>query len=207
MLTLWGRRNSINVQKVAWTLDELGLKYRRIDAGGPFGGLDQPGYGALNPNRRIPVLEDGAVVVWESNAIVRYLAARYGEGSLWAADPGARARADMWMDWQQTVLQPDLGPLFVALIRTPPEQRDAAALARLAERVTTSLEALETQLQRQAFVAGEAFSMGDIPVGAAVWRWNALPLVTRPAMPAIAAWQARLMARPGFREQVAQPLS
>lgn len=95
MLRLWGRVNSLNVQKVLWTLDELGLAHERIDAGGAFGGLDRPDYARLNPNRRVPLLEDGAVVVWESNAIVRYLAARYGEGRLWVADPGLRAQADM----------------------------------------------------------------------------------------------------------------
>ena len=207
MLRLWGRVNSLNVQKVLWALDELGLAHERIDAGGAFGGLDQPDYARLNPNRRVPVLEDGAVVVWESNAIVRYLAARYGEGTLWAADPGQRAPADMWMDWQQTVLQVDLGPLFLGLIRTPPGERDEAALARLAERVASSLGLLEAHLRDRAFVAGASFSMGDIPLGAAVWRWTALPLAERPAFEAIAAWQARLMARPGFRARVALPLS
>lgn len=207
MLRLWGRRNSLNVQKVAWTLAELGLRHERIDAGGSFGGLDGAAYGALNPNRRIPVLEDGPAVVWESNAIVRYLAARYGEGTLWAVDPWARAQADMWMDWQQTVLQPDLGPLFLGLIRTPPAQRDAAALAALAERVARSLEVLEQWLTGRDHIAGPAFSMGDIPVGTAVWRWTALPLAERPAFPAIAAWQARLGARAAFREHVALPLS
>lgn len=207
MLRLWGRANSLNVQKVAWTLDELGLAHERIDAGGAFGKLDQPDYARLNPNRRVPVLEDGAVVVWESNAIVRYLAARYAEGSLWAADPGERAQADMWMDWQQTVLQADLGPLFLGLIRTPPEARDALALAGLASRVAASLAVLDAHLRDRAFVAGAHFSMGDIPVGAAVWRWTALPLAERPAFEAIAAWQDRLMARPGFRARVALPLS
>lgn len=111
------------------------------------------------------------------------------------------------MDWQQTVLQPDLGPLFIGLIRTPEAERDAMALAGLAARVEASLGLFEAHLASRRFVAGNAFTMGDIPLGAAVWRWTALPLAERPSFQAIAAWQARLAARPGFCARVAQPPS
>ncbi|MGH6960833.1 MAG: glutathione S-transferase, partial [Dongiaceae bacterium] len=128
MLTVWGRTNSLNVQKAMWTIGELDLPHRRRDVGGKFGGLDTEAYGRLNPNRRIPVIDDDGVVVWESNAIVRYLAARYGQGSLWAVDPGARAAADQWMDWMQTTLSPDLSTVFGGLVRTPRSKRDPAAI-------------------------------------------------------------------------------
>src|SRR5262249_14445383 len=104
MLKIWGRTTSSNVQKVMWAVGELGLEHERIDAGGKYGGLETAAYGQLNPNRRIPTVEDGDAVVWESNVIVRYLAAKFGAGELWPSDPGARASADQWMDWQQTTL-------------------------------------------------------------------------------------------------------
>src|SRR5690606_22701182 len=119
MLTVWGRTNSINVQKVMWTVGELGLEHERIDAGGAFGGLDTAEYGRMNPNRRIPVLQDGELGLWESNAIVRYLAARYGAGTLWAEDPAQRSEADRWMDWMVTTLLPDMTVVFWQLVRTP----------------------------------------------------------------------------------------
>ena len=124
MLRVWGRNNSINVQKVMWTVGELGLPHERIDVGGAFGGLDTAEYGALNPNRRIPTVEDEDVVVWESNACVRYLAARYGAGRLWPEDVRRRAAADMWMDWQVSTLMPDMTVVFWGLIRTPEAERD-----------------------------------------------------------------------------------
>ncbi len=135
MLRVWGRTNSINVQKVMWAVGELGLAHERVDAGGEFGGLDTAAYGAMNPNRMIPVVDDGGTVVWESNAVVRYLAARYGAGGLWPEDPGARSLADRWMDWQLSTAQPAMGPVFINLVRTPPERRDHAAVAAGAERL------------------------------------------------------------------------
>ena len=116
MLNIWGRNNSINVQKVMWTVGELGLEHHRIDAGGRFGGLDTPEFDALNPNRLVPAIEDDGVVVWESNTIVRYLAARYGADSLWPADPARRAQADKWMDWMITSLLPDMTVVFWGLV-------------------------------------------------------------------------------------------
>ena len=133
MLRIWGRTNSSNVQKVMWVVAELGLAHERIDAGGAFGHLDSPEYLALNPNRLIPTIEDDGTVIWESNAIVRYLAARYGAGGLWAEDPAVRSAADRWMDWQLTTVQPGLQPVFWGLIRTAPDKRDTAAIQAGAE--------------------------------------------------------------------------
>src|SRR5262245_34169260 len=120
MLRIWGRTSSSNVQKAMWAVGELALAHERIDAGGDFGRLDTDEYARLNPNRRIPTLEDGRVVLWESNVIVRYLAAQYGAGGLWPTDPAVRGVADQWMDWQQTTLGPEMRTVFWGLVRTPP---------------------------------------------------------------------------------------
>ena len=206
MIRIWGRPNSVNVQKVMWTVAELGLAHERIDAGGAFGGLEEPGFAERNPNRLIPVIDDEGTVVWESNAIVRYLAARWGQGTLWDADPRTRSEADRWMDWQQTTLAPVLSPLFWGLIRTPAEQRDPAALAGHARRLGELFGTLDRALADRAFVAGDRLTMGDIPVGCAFHRFGALP-IERPALPNLARWYDRLMAGAAYRRHVMLPLS
>ena len=206
MLRVWGRNNSINVQKVMWAVGELGLVHERIDVGGAFGGLDTAEYGRLNPNRRVPTVEDGDVVVWESNACVRYLAARYGTGSLWPDDPGRRARADMWMDWQGSTLLPDMTVVFWGLIRTPEAERDHARIAAAVERLGTTWRILDEHLASRRFVAGEALTIGDIPVGAGCYRYYGLP-IERPALPNLEAWYGRLKERAPFREHVMLPLT
>ena len=205
MLKIWGRTSSINVQKVMWTVAELGLAHERVDVGGPFGGLDGPDYAALNPNRLIPVVQDGTSVVWESNAVVRYLAARYGAGGLWPEDPARRSLADRWMDWQLTTLQPAIGPIFLGLIRTPPEQRDTALIAASAERLGRVMLILDAHLAEQPFVAGDDLTMGDIPVGCVCWRYANLD-IPRPDLPNVAAYRARLESRAGYQAQVMLPL-
>jgi len=206
MLKIWGRVNSINVQKAMWAVAELGLPHERTDAGGTFGGLDTPEYKAKNPNSRIPTIDDNGVIVWESNTIVRYLAARYGAGKLWPIDPAHRSEADRWMDWQQTTLAPDMFPVFWGLIRTPAEKRDTAAINAAGERLAASWSLLEKQLGDRAFVAGNELTMGDIPVGCAYWRYSKLD-VAKPALPKCDVWHQRLLERPGFRQHVAMPLS
>lgn len=206
MLRIWGRTNSINVQKVMWAVGELELAHERLDAGGAFGGLDSDAYGGLNPNRRIPVLEDGETVVWESNAIVRYLAARYGAGTLWAEDPAARSVADRWMDWQVTTLLPPLHPIFWGLVRTPEPKRDIAAIAAAAKEIQPLWQILDEHLSRRRFVAGEAFSMGDIPVGCAFWRYSNLD-VERPSLPNVQLWYAELKKREAYRRHVMLPVT
>ena len=206
MLKVWGRNNSINVQKVMWTVGELGLTHERIDAGGAFGGLDTPDYGALNPNRLVPTIEDDGAVLWESNAIVRYLAARHGAGSLWPEDAAARARADRWMDWSITTLGPDMRVVFWGLVRTPPEQRDSGAIESAADRLGPLWGILDDQLTGRAFVAGDALTMGDIPVGANFYRYHSLP-IRRPRLPALEEWYGRLQERAPFREHVMIPVT
>lgn len=206
MLTIWGRNNSINVQKVMWTVGELGLEHVRHDVGGAFGGLDTPDYLAKNPNGLIPTLEDDGVTVWESHAVVRYLAAKYGAGSLWPEDPAARSAADQWMDWMQTVILKDMAPVFVGLVRTPPEQRDGAAIEAGVAGLARSWGVLDRHLEGRDYVAGGDLTMGDIPVGCACNRYHALD-IERPALPNIAAWYERLQAREAFRTHVMIPLS
>src|SRR3954468_5354128 len=165
MLTLWGRTNSINVQKVHWCLEELGLPYRRIDAGREFGIVDTPEYRRLNPNALVPTIEDDGVVLWESNSIVRYLAAKHGGGALWAADPARRALADRWMDWQLTTISEGMRLVFWGLVRTPPEKRDLAAIEAARQSLCGLWARLDRQLAETAHVGGADFTMGDIPVG------------------------------------------
>ena len=206
MLKIWGRINSINVQKVMWAVAELGLPHERTDAGGVFGGLDTAEYKSINPNSRVPTIDDNGVIVWDSNTVVRYLAARYGAGRLWPIDPGHRSEADRWMDWQQTTLAPDMFPVFWGLIRTPAEKRDMAAIKAAAERLGASWTLLEKQLSGRAFAAGADFTMGDIPVGCAYSRYAKLD-VAKPSLPHCDAWHHRLQERAGFRQHVDMALS
>ncbi len=206
MLKIWGRTNSINVQKVMWTAGELGLKYERIDAGGAFGRNRDPDYLALNPNGLVPTIEDDGVVVWESNACVRYLAAKYGEGTLWPRDPGVRARADMWMDWKLSTVIPVLVPVFKELIRTPPEQRDMKAVAAAQANLTDAMRLFDAYMAGRAYVAGDSLTIGDIAMGAATYRYLALPM-ERPKLPNLEAYYERLKTRPAYAEHVMLPLS
>ncbi|MCP1336561.1 glutathione S-transferase family protein [Futiania mangrovi] len=206
MITLWGRANSINVQKVLWTCEELGLEIVRHDVGGPYGGTDTPEYRAMNPNGLVPTLQDGDVTVWESNAVVRYLAARYGAGSLWPEDPGVRAAADKWMDWQLSTVQPHQRTLILQVVRTPPEKRDKAAVAAAMSGAAQALELLEGAFGDGPFVAGTGLTIADIALGPVMHRFVALD-VPRPRLPKLEAWYARLTDRPGFARHVMPPLS
>ncbi len=206
MVRIWGRTNSINVQKVMWAVGELGLAHQRIDAGGAFGGLDTDEYGERNPNRRVPTLEDEGLVMWESNACVRYLAARYDAGGLWPEEPVARARADMWMDWQQTTLLADMVVVFWGLIRTPEDKRDHGAIDAATKRLGGIWRVLEAQLAGRRFVGGDRLTIGDLPVGATCYRYFGLP-IERPELPNLEAWYERLKQRPAFREHVMLPIT
>lgn len=202
MLKIWGRLSSVNVQKVVWCADELGLAYERIEAGGKFGLVDTPQYRAMNPNGLIPVIDDDGFVLWESNAIVRYLANKHGAGSLCPAEPRSRASADRWMDWQATTLNPAIGPAFIQLIRTPAEKRDASVIDAACKSAELKLALLDAHLATHTHVAGEVFTMGDIPLGCSVDRWMKLP-ITRCARPHVERWYAQLRMRPGM-QQVAE---
>lgn len=202
---IWGRLTSINVQKVVWAAHEVGVAFERVDVGGPYGGLDTEAYGALNPNRKIPVIDDGGFVLWESNAIVRYLAARYSEGKLWPADVQVRADADRWMDWQATTGQTMMGPVFLGLIRTPEAQRDMAAIAASVQGLAGLTQLLDDQLaDGRAYLTGDTFTMGDLAIGCMVHRWYALP-IERPERARLAAWFERVRVRPGAQAALVPP--
>jgi glutathione S-transferase len=201
MLKVWGRRNSLNVQKIMWTIGELGLAHEHIDAGGPFGGLDTDEFGAMNPNRRVPVIDDDGTVVWESHAILRYLAAKYGAGTLWPEDPGARARSDMWTDWTSADLQPAFIGLFWNLYRTPEDQRNWNLIRQGVARSAILFQLLDRHLGAHAFIAGETLTFGDIPAGAELYRYFELE-IDRPFLPNVEAWYARLQEREAYRTHV-----
>lgn len=204
MLKIWGRKTSINVQKAMWAVGELGLPHQREDVGGPFGGLDRPEFTALTPHRLVPVLQDGDAVVWESNAIVRYLAGRYGAGTLWPEDLAVRARSDQWMDWLLTTLYAPFITVFLGLIRTPPSQRDMNAIKGASLVTGQLMQTLDRHLEGQSFVAADHLTMGDIPVGATLYRYFTLE-IERPSLPNVEAYYARLEARPAYSEHVMIP--
>jgi glutathione S-transferase len=201
MLRLWGRATSMNVQKVIWTLGEIGLAYERIDVGGRFGGLEDEAYRALNPNGRIPTIEDDGVVAWESNAIVRYICARYSEGVLWYRDPGKRARVDQWMDWMQTTLGPDFFAVFFAVVRTPPARQDQKAIAGLLRTLAERYRLLDEQLEGRRFLMGDKLSMADIVIGATLYRYHEMD-IERPPLKRLAGWYERLGERAAYRNSV-----
>jgi glutathione S-transferase len=206
MLKIWGRTNSINVQKVLWAVNELKIPYERVDAGLQFGVVDEPFYRRMNPNGRVPTIDDDGFILWESNAIVRYLSAKHGAGTLWPNDPRQRADSDRWMDWTSSTIAPPIFPVFWGLIRTPPEKRDGKAIEEGTRKLNAAFELLEQSLEGRDYVAGAALTIGDIPVGVYVYRWSALPIV-RPMLPKVQAYYQRLQQRAPFKNHVMLPLS
>ena len=205
MLKIWGRLTSVNVQKVMLAVRELALPHEFILAGGEHGVVDTPDYAERNPNRQVPVIDDGGFVLWESNAIVRYLSARYGVGSLWTEDLGLRADADRWMDWQATEWQPAMVPAFKGLVRTPEDKRDRAVIDASMQRANARALILERALQGREFIAGRQLSMGDIALVASAHRWLGLP-AERPQTPTLSAWYRRIMMRPAAQGVLTLPL-
>jgi len=192
----------MNVQKVMWALGELSLAYQREDVGGSFGYPED--YRASNPNGVVPSLQDGELVMWDSNACVRYLARTYGRGSLWPEDTLALAHADQWMDWQATAAGPALLRVFFNLIRRPPEQADQGAIKAGVESCARFYALLNEHLSRQAFVAGDQLSMGDIPIGTMTYRYLALD-IERPGIPHVEAWYQGLTQRSAYQHHVMIP--
>jgi len=201
VLKVWGRRNSSNVQKTMWAVGELGIPYERTDIGMEFGGNDTPAYRAINPNGLVPAVQDGDFVLWESNSIIRYLAARYGPGTLEPADLRSRAIAGQWMDWQISAFQPAFTKVFWGLVRTPPERRDPDAIAAAKMASFGAAKILDDALARNAYLAGNSFSMGDIPMGVFIFRFRAL-LPDRPTFANLERWYQAIEKRPAFHEHV-----
>ncbi|HTJ07961.1 MAG TPA: glutathione S-transferase [Caldimonas sp.] len=205
MLKIWGRISSINVRKVVWCAQELGLTFERIDAGRDFGIVQTPEYRALNPNSLVPTIEDELdgerVVLWESNVVVRYLCARHAAGTLYPEPLAARFDAERWMDWQQTTLNPAGREAFVQWVRTQPERRDAAAAARSVAATEHLLAQLDAHLATRTHMAGDAFTIADLPIGCEVHRWFGLPAAEyrRPRWPNVERYFAMLRARPASR--------
>ena len=207
MLTIWGRRSSFNVQKVMWLVGELRIEHRHIDAGGQFGGLDTPEFRTMNPHGRVPVIDDNGTVVWESHAILRYLAARYGPSQFWSEDASERSQADRWMDWAQTALQPDfLMGVFWGFYRTPESQRNWPAIREKIARCASHFQLLDTMLAERWFLCGDALSLADIPAGTSLFRYFGLD-IERPSLPHVQAWYDRLQEREAYRDHVMVPFS
>ena len=208
MLKIWGRNTSSNVQKVIWALAEMQLPFERIDVGGAFGKTKEAAYLAMNPNSLVPTLEEeDGFTLWESNSIVRYLAAKHANRTLEPADLRVRASAQKWMDWQLSVMGPAITPVFWGLIRTPAEQRDAQAIATGKDKTIAAAKIMDAQLGKTQYLAGNDFSYGDIPVGIMIYRYMQL-IPERPATPNLDRWYAAISSRAAFKAQVAVvPLS
>lgn len=207
MLTIWGRANSSNVRKVLWCAEELGLTYQRIEAGGAFGVVDDPAYRARNPNGKVPLIEDDGFVLWESNAIVRYLVARHGQGTpWWPDDPRQRASADRWMDWMTSTLAAPFRDVFWGVLRTPPDRQDWPRIEAARQECAALLAIADQALAAQPYLSGQAPGMGDIPLGSFAYAWFEMP-IERPPLPHLLAWYERLKARPAYRSAVMSPLT
>ncbi|MBI5261690.1 MAG: glutathione S-transferase family protein [Bradyrhizobium sp.] len=207
-LTIWGRTNSVNVQKVLWCLRELDLSYERIDAGMQFGRNQDPDYLEMNPNARVPTLVDGDFVLWESNSIMRYLCLAYGRGTpIYPQAPRQRAAVDRWLDWTLSTVQPVDRPVFWALVRTPPDQRDMEVIQEKADAAAEVWRIVDRQLATCCFIEGEDFTIADIALGAFARRWLGVEGIRRPTLANLARWFARLAERPGFVQFIAPPMS
>lgn len=203
MLTIWGRKTSSNVQALMWCVGELGLPFHRHDAGHRYVGTDTAAFLAMNPNGTVPVLRDGDdEPLWETGAILRYLAGRYGDAPFWPRAIGRRAQIDKWAEWAKlNVALNFTGPIFWRVVRTAPADRDAVAIDAAVRTLGAWLDIAEAQLSRRAFLAGDAFTLADIQFGHVLYRYFDIAIV-RPAHPALRRYYDRLTARPAFREHV-----
>jgi glutathione S-transferase len=202
MLKIWGRVNSINVQKAMWAVAELRIPHERVDAGMQYGVVNTPEYRKLNPNGRVPTIEYDGFVLWESNVIVRYLYAKHGPRR--TLEEGYAA--EKWMDWATSTVAAPTTTIFWQLIRTPPEKRDMAAVDAAVKQAGDIFKIADDALASQPYLSGREFGMGDIPFGCFVYRWNALP-IERPAHANLSKYYERLKARPAYKQHVMLPLS
>ena len=205
MLKIWGRKNSSNVRKALWCAEELGLDYEAIDAGGAFGVVDTPQYRAMNPNGRVPVIEDGDFVLWESNTIVRYLCAKQAS-DFYPSDLQARANAEKWMDRTTSPLDDPYTAVLCGIVRTPADQQNWDSINAGRQACIDALKTVEQALAEQPYLSGQAFGMGDIPLGCFIYAWFEMP-IERPAMPHLEAWYQRLQQRPAYRKAVMTALT
>ena len=204
MLQILGRATSINVRKVLWTCDEIGLSYQREDWGAGSRSPREPAFLALNPNGQVPVIKDDGFVLWESNTICRYLAGMHKRADLLPTEPAARARVEQWMDWQATELNPSWRYAFYALVRKEPGYGDPAKVTAGADHWNREMQILDRQLAATgAYVAGADFTLADILLGLSVHRWMMTP-IRRAECPAVTAYHKKLGARPAFAAHARQ---
>jgi glutathione S-transferase len=206
MLRIWGRLSSVNVQKVVWCAEEIGLDYERVDAGGSFGLTRTPQYLAMNPNALVPAIEDDGLVLYESNAIVRYLAARHSAGKLWPPDLRRSADVDRWMEWQSTTYTPAMRDIFWQLVRTPAGERDQAVIERSRAECERLSGILDAHLAGREHLTDNGFTAADIVVGCAAHRWLNLTVAREPR-PNLERWYAALKSRPASRQVTLQALT
>ena len=204
--TIWGRGNSANVMKVLWAAEELGLPFQRHDVGGTFGYDHVPEFARLNPNFKVPAIQEGGNIFWESNVIVRYLSEKYGRGTLWPKDNLQRWEAEKWMDWQQTTISRPLSAILYETVRKPPAERNPDVTEAARQECLTAWKVLEAQLQDHAYILGDQLTMADIPTGVWIHRWFAYQ-IERPEFPNIAAWYGRLQQRPEYQKHAMVPLT
>lgn len=181
-MILWGRPSSVNVQKVLWALAESGTAFEHHVVGGRYGGTDTAEFAAMTPLPRVPVLQDGALTLWESHAILRHLAG------------GVTPLTDQWMEYATSTLQPAFLRLFYEVVRTAPAERTQDADALIAGFLAT-VPPLEWQLQKTKWLGGDRFSMADIAAGALMYRACDL---CDPLSPEVARWYGQLQARPAY---------
>lgn len=201
MITVWGRRSSINVQKVLWALAETGTPFERVTVGGQFGGTNSDAYRAMNPNGLVPVIKDGDLTMFESHAILRYVAERYGASTLKPRDPAAFGRAEQWVEWTTTTLGPPVSLMFMNLVRKGAQERDEKAVANAVTQAAKNFALADGLLGQSRFLAGDIFSHGDIPLGAFWWRYQNLA-IERPAFANLDRWFAELKTRPHYQEWI-----
>ena len=204
MLEIWGRKNANQVIQVLWTLTELEIDYQRHSIGTQDGDLETEEYKSLNPNSKIPTIRDNGFVMWESHAIIRYLARQYGLGTLYPDDPQKAAMSDQWMTWSTDSFMGTFFPVFWQLVRTEESERDYKKIAEMAKQSSEILQILEDHLVKNNFVAGEQFTYGDIPLGVLIHKYFVLD-IERPSLPGIEAWYERLSIREPFQEHAMQP--
>ena len=207
MIHLWGRVNSVNVQKVLWCLAELGLPYERTDAGMQFGRVRDPDYLTMNPNGRVPTLVDGGYVLWESNAIMRYFCLEYGGTALYPEAPRQRAAVDRWLDWTLSTVQPAERDVFWGFVRTPPGERDMKKIEAGVTAVTALWRILDHHLEDRGFVEADRFTIADIALGCYARRWFGVAEIDRPSLPSLERWYATIGEHEGFQRWLAPPLT
>ena len=205
MLKIWGRKNSINVQKVILCVDAIGVAHERIDAGMGFGVVDTQEFRANNPNSLVPMIDDAGFILWESNAILRYLCAKFGGEAFYPADLRLRADLDRWMDWQQTTLGGPVNALFWGMVRKPGSRRPEE-LEQARARAEAAFALLDDMLAKRAYISGRSIGMADFAIAPTMHRWLNLPAV-RPKFAAIGRYYEALMARPEAADTLVLPLT